>query len=178
MKRPSPATAIACVAVFFSLGGAALAAGHYLITSTSQIKPSVLKQLHGSQGPAGRQGLAGTPGLPGATGAPGASGAAGAAGAAGSFNPATIVYGGVASGVVGLPVSPCPFGSPNCGTGTSVAQCSPGYVVISGGWQGSNNLEATVVTSEQSSSSTWEVSMYGDSGAPAATFFAVANCAP
>jgi hypothetical protein len=177
MKRPSPATAIACVAVFFSLGGAALAAGHYLITSTSQIKPSVLKQLHGSQGPAGRQGLAGTPGLPGATGAPGASGAAGAAGAAGSFNPATIVY-GAGSGIVGPPVSPCPASNTGCSTGTSMAVCPVGDVVISGGWQAANNLQATVVLNEANSKSTWEVSMVADSGTPTQTFFAIANCAP
>ena len=44
-RRPSPATIIASVALFFSLTGAGLAASHYLITSTRQIAPNVLRQL-------------------------------------------------------------------------------------------------------------------------------------
>ena len=52
--RLSPASALALAALFFALGGgAAVAANHYLITSTKQIKPSVLKQLKGARGPAG-----------------------------------------------------------------------------------------------------------------------------
>jgi hypothetical protein len=84
MKRPSPATAIALVALFFSLGGVGLAASHYLITSTSQIKPSVLKDLRGAQGLAGPQGLQGLQGLQGPAGAAGAAGAAGTAGTPGA----------------------------------------------------------------------------------------------
>lgn len=76
-RRVSPATCIALVALFFSLAGTGIAASRYLITSTSQIKPSVLKQLQGargpqgpqgSQGPTGPQGFAGQQGLPGANG--------------------------------------------------------------------------------------------------------------
>jgi hypothetical protein len=93
VKRPSPATAIASVALFFSLGGVSLAASKYLITSTSQIKPSVLKSLHGEQGPQGPRGVAGVAGTAGANGAPGANGAQGPPGATGSFNP-TLTKGG------------------------------------------------------------------------------------
>jgi hypothetical protein len=53
-KRPSPATAISIVALFFSLGGVSLAVGHYLITSTNQIKPSVLDELRGGRAGATR----------------------------------------------------------------------------------------------------------------------------
>jgi hypothetical protein len=72
--RPSPAIVLSALALFVALGGTALAARHYLITSASQIKPSVLAQLHGkagahgpegTQGPTGPQGPAGTPGAPG-----------------------------------------------------------------------------------------------------------------
>jgi hypothetical protein len=78
LRRPSPAGIIASLALFFALGGSAVAANHYLITSTSQIKPSLLKSLHG---PAGAKG---------AKGVPGASGAAGQAGPAGGQGPSGI----------------------------------------------------------------------------------------
>ncbi len=80
MKRrvPSATTLIACFALFLALGGSAIAAGHYLITSTGQIKPSVLKKLKGNRGPAG---ATGAPGAPGAAGAQGPQGSAASLGA-------------------------------------------------------------------------------------------------
>jgi hypothetical protein len=44
-RKPSPTTIIALAALFVALGGTAIAANRYIITSTSQIKPSVLKEL-------------------------------------------------------------------------------------------------------------------------------------
>ena len=71
MRRPiSPATVIACIALVFSMAGTGLAARRYLITRTSQIKPSVLKHLRGKRGPAGVQGADGARGPAGAAGAP------------------------------------------------------------------------------------------------------------
>jgi hypothetical protein len=93
VKRPSPATAIASVALFFSLGGISLAASKYLITSTHQIKPSVLADLRGKQGPRGLPGSPGPAGSQGSAGPAGANGAQGAPGATGSFNP-TLTKGG------------------------------------------------------------------------------------
>lgn len=46
-RRPSPALVVACLAVIVALAGTAVAAEQYVITSTSQIKPSVLKELQG-----------------------------------------------------------------------------------------------------------------------------------
>jgi hypothetical protein len=60
--------AVAWTALFFSLGGTAIAARHYLLTSTSQIKPSVLKQLHGKIGETGPAGTAGPTGPQGPAG--------------------------------------------------------------------------------------------------------------
>lgn len=64
---------IATVALVFAMTGGAFAA-KYLITSTKQISPSVLKKLKGNAGPAGQQGPAGPAGAKGDTGAPGAPG--------------------------------------------------------------------------------------------------------
>jgi len=78
--------AIALTALVFAMTGTGVAASHYVITSTSQIKPSVLRKLRGTAGragpigPVGPRGLTGAQGLPGSTGAPGAPGAPGARG--------------------------------------------------------------------------------------------------
>jgi hypothetical protein len=70
----SPATVIAGLALVFAMTGGAYAAKKYLITSTKQISPSVLKAL---------QGKAGAVGAPGAAGAQGPAGPAGPAGSKG-----------------------------------------------------------------------------------------------
>lgn len=45
-RKPSPAMLVAFLALVVALGGTAVAAEQYVITSTSQIKPSVLAELH------------------------------------------------------------------------------------------------------------------------------------
>jgi hypothetical protein len=64
----------ATLALVFAMGGSAIAANHYLITSTHQIKPSVLKKLRGNTGARGATGATGATGAPGAPGGPGAAG--------------------------------------------------------------------------------------------------------
>jgi hypothetical protein len=76
-RRPSPTAIIASLALFFALGGTAVAASHYLITSTSQIKPTVLSKLKGKPGPQGPAGPAGPQGAGGSQGAVGPQGPAG-----------------------------------------------------------------------------------------------------
>jgi hypothetical protein len=87
LRRPSPTIVIAVLALFFALGGTAVATTHYLLTSTSQIKPSVLKKLEGNTGPQGSPGAQGAAGTQGAAGLQGATGPQGTAGAQGPAGP-------------------------------------------------------------------------------------------
>jgi hypothetical protein len=129
-RRPSATTAIACLALFFALAGTGLAASRYLITSTSQIKPSVLKDLRGNKGPAG---------------APGAAGAAGAAGPQGTIDTSNLsVVDGPATSI-----------SPDT-TGTSVAVCPSGDTALSGGWAGPL-ADTTITANEADGTNEWEV---------------------
>jgi len=110
--RHRKAEAVALIALFVSLGGTSIASTAYIITKTSQIKPSVLRQLRGNSsrgatgatgptgeqkvtvigvtGPTGERGYPGAilvppqaPGIPGETGANGSNGATGAQGPTG-----------------------------------------------------------------------------------------------
>jgi hypothetical protein len=56
---------IASLALFVAMGGTSLAASHYVISSTKQINPKVIKKLKGNSGP---RGLAGSQGLQGSQG--------------------------------------------------------------------------------------------------------------
>jgi hypothetical protein len=76
---------VATLALVFAMSGGAFAAQHYLITSTKQIKPSVLRSLRtpSKPGPTGASGSSGGVGLTGPQGTTGATGATGAQGPAG-----------------------------------------------------------------------------------------------
>ena len=85
--RFSYANVASTLALALALGGGTAWAAHtYLLTSTHQIKPSVLASLRGRTGPAGAKGAAGVAGAPGATGARGATGTAGTPGSNASIN--------------------------------------------------------------------------------------------
>jgi hypothetical protein len=70
----------ATLALFFAMSGGALAAEHYLINSTKQINPKVLKALKGNRGLTGSTGSAGKEGVPGKEGPAGKEGKEGKAG--------------------------------------------------------------------------------------------------
>jgi hypothetical protein len=65
------------VALVFAMSGGAYAASKFLITSTKQISPKVLKSLKGSTGPAGPAGPTGVTGPAGPAGVAGPAGSAG-----------------------------------------------------------------------------------------------------
>src|SRR3981189_1980862 len=79
-RHLSYANVTATLALVFAMSGGALAAKHYLINSTGQINPNVLKKLRG------RTGLRGIPGVEGPTGPAGPAGPGGAIGGSKAFN--------------------------------------------------------------------------------------------
>jgi hypothetical protein len=76
-RRMTYTNLVLTLVLVFAMTGGAYAAKKYLITSTKQISPTVLKQLQGKAGPAG------TPGPQGPAGPVGSAGSAGTAGAKG-----------------------------------------------------------------------------------------------
>jgi Collagen triple helix repeat (20 copies) len=73
----TPSTIIATFALVFAMSGGAYAANKYLITSTKQISPKVLKSLKGASGKAGANGANGTTGPAGPGGPAGPTGPGG-----------------------------------------------------------------------------------------------------
>jgi hypothetical protein len=82
-RRVSATGVLVVIALVFALTGGAYAAKKYLITSTAQISPKVLKAIKGKNGANGVAGLAGQAGAQGPAGAKGDTGGAGAEGKVG-----------------------------------------------------------------------------------------------
>ncbi len=94
-KRLSYANVAMTLALVFAMTGGAYAAQHYVITSTKQIKPSVLAQLKAKNGTAGPAGAAGPAGPLGPQGPAGPGGPAGKDGSNGE-NVTTTSFNGKA----------------------------------------------------------------------------------
>jgi hypothetical protein len=90
-KRLTYANVAMTLALVFAMSGGAYAAKRYLITSTKQISPKVLKQLQGKAGPAGKDGFAGPAGPAGPAGGAGKEGAAGKEGKVGTNGESVVV---------------------------------------------------------------------------------------
>src|SRR5258708_30617735 len=82
-RRLTYTNVMVTLALVFAMTGGAYAASKFVITSTKQIKPSVLKQLQGKAGAQGAAGAAGAGGAQGPAGPAGAQGPAGPQGAKG-----------------------------------------------------------------------------------------------
>jgi hypothetical protein len=87
--RLSYANVTATLALVLSMSGGALAANHYLINSTRQINPRVLKRLRGNAGPRGPAGPATYATVTGPAGAAGSAGPPGPPGTARAFGAVT-----------------------------------------------------------------------------------------
>lgn len=107
-KRLSYANVAMTLALVLAMSGGAFAANKYVVTSTKQISPKVLKALVGKTGPAGPAGLAGPAGTAGA----GSIGPAGPAGATGPEGPAGPPGAKGDTGPKGAPGAPGTPGAP------------------------------------------------------------------
>jgi hypothetical protein len=89
-RRLSYANVTATLALVFAMSGGALAANSYLINSTKQINPKVLKKLTGKSGKKGATGTTGATGPQGPAGKEGPKGEAGSPGKEGQPNPNAV----------------------------------------------------------------------------------------
>jgi len=81
------ANTVATLALLFAMSGGALAAKHYVLESTKEVNPKVLKKLRGVPGKAGPAGAAGAKGATGTAGAEGKQGPLGPRGVTGPTGP-------------------------------------------------------------------------------------------
>lgn len=107
-KQLNATTAIAMLALVFGMTGGAWAAKKYLITSTKQISPSVLKALKvpGKNGANGTPGATGPAGPTGSGGSQGGSGSEGKQGAEGKQGPQGVPGEKGPKGTTGSPWTP------------------------------------------------------------------------
>jgi hypothetical protein len=151
--------AIAAIGCLVLAAGAG-AASRFIITSVHQIKPSVLRQLHGAEGATGARGPAGQAGAPGAPGAPG------------TFSTSNVTT--VTGPIVTMGVS---------GSGTevqsSLAMCPAGSVVLGGGYNGGSNppTNATAGFDQPLGGIDYEVILVNHSTTQTPSFNSVAVCA-
>jgi hypothetical protein len=167
MKRPSPSMAVSLTALVFSMAGTGIAASHYIITSTKQIKPSVLRTLEkpalaatpavpgpaGATGPAGERGAKGDPGEPGAQGLKGEQGEHGARGETGEPGQSGSAYHNVHF-YEGEPVTLLPGQHKEEGL---EARCPEGSRPVGGGFVASEAAVHVFSSHEDTANAGWQV---------------------
>ncbi len=132
------------LALVFAMTGGAYAASKYLITSTKQISPKVLKALAGKPGPAGTAGQAGAQGPQGSQGPAGTNGTPGANGTNGtpgtngeSVTAKPVATGGAkCGGLGGVEYTLASKTTPVCNGQTGFTETLPGGKTETGAWAG------------------------------------------
>jgi hypothetical protein len=133
-KRITYANVVATLALVFAMSGGALAAKHYLINSTKQINPKVLKTLKGKAGATGNTGATGKEGAPGKEGKEGKQGIPG---------PVNLAKLEKVEGPAEKPIFVFFFDA-----ATSHAECPAGSHVVSGGFETTENQVIASLVSE------------------------------
>jgi hypothetical protein len=157
--RPRPSAVIATLALVFAMTGGAYAAKKYLITSTKQISPKVLKSLKGARGKAGAAGPAGPAGPVGPAGPPGGPGAKGENGTNGA-NGASVTSAALAKG------------NANCKEGGSEFTSASGAAFVCNGKEGKEGKEGSpwtaggVLPSGKSETGVWSIGPAPEVGHP------------
>lgn len=128
-KRITYANVTATLALVFAMSGGAFAAKHYLLSSTKQISPKVLRSLKGKTGQTGATGPAGLAGLAGKEGKEGKEGKQGIEGKEGKEGPPGPVNLSKLTEVRGEPAK-----ITEGKTGGSSAFCAEGFIAVSGGY--------------------------------------------
>ena len=169
-RHLSYANVTATLALVFAMGGGAMAASHYSISSTKQISPKVIKALKGKTGKTGPTGAAGAQGKEGAPGKEGKEGQKGPAGATNVTVARTSVS--VPSKTVGLAVAVCPAGTKATGGGVNPAGVTEEASLIK-----SFPSEGGILQSAEGETPTsWGGEAYNPSGSTA-TLYVFAICA-
>lgn len=130
---------VSVIALVLAMSGGAIAAKKYVISSTKQINPKVLKQLQGKTGPQGPAGLAGAGGPKGDAGPAGPAGPAGAKGDNGAAGPAGPAGPTGAAGPQGVVGPAGPQGPPGEGGSGSATQTGAWVVSLP------NNSSASII---------------------------------
>jgi hypothetical protein len=117
-RHLSYANVVATLALVFAMSGGALAASHYVINSTKEINPKVLKRLKGAGGAKGAKGPAGATGVQGGAGPKGETGKEGSPGKNGATNVVERFAEGTAA---------------NTAVGEATANCAAGERATGGG---------------------------------------------
>jgi hypothetical protein len=144
-KRVTYANVVMTLALVFAMTGGAFAAKHYLITSTKQISPKVLKALKGARGPAGAtgaQGPAGSQGPAGANGKDGTNGSNGSNGAAGESVKVAAAGSSECAGLGGARFSNGTGAATACNGRTGFTKTLPSGATETGDWGVADNTTA------------------------------------
>ena len=147
-KHCSYANVMVTLVLVFAMSGGAYAASRYVITSTKQISPKVLKSLKGANG---QKGVAGANGAPGPGGSQGPAGSQGPGGAQGPAGP------GGSTGANGVSVTATKLstGNKECADGGSEFAAANGKTFACNGKEGSPWTAGGTLPEGKSESGAW-----------------------